>query len=378
MTKVSKRRRQVQHGRGQAVQKRQLRRKDALLDVQSPWALKGSQSNGAKSKDSKRKDGKHVQKKSLKVPFRKHDNVLLIGEGDFSFARCLLLHHPVKCIVATSFDSEQNLVAKYPHARHNLMALSNEVVTSSDKKFVMTLKDHKIIPVTEGGHIWRQGPGHATLHGIDATKLSTAHRKALEFHGSFDRIVFNFPHIGGLSTDVNRQTRANQELIRDFFTSAKPLLKSPELQKGPAQRDGRRTTNAAYEDELDELDEYESENRQNTRGQIIVTLFEGEAYADWNIRDIARSVGLRVVESFQFPWEAYPGYQHARTIGEIRTGKDRSSEGKRQGAWRGEERPARSFVFEMKEEHGNAQALSSHGKKDRRKVRKGSSDGESD
>lgn len=81
-------------------------------------------------------------------------------------------------------------------------------------------------------------------------------------------------------------------------------------------------------------------------GQILVTLFEGEPYSLWNIRDLARHCGLKVVESFRFPWSAYPGYQHARTIGEVRTGKDRADEGKRKGAWRGEEREARCYVLE--------------------------------
>lgn len=28
--------------------------------------------------------------------------------------------------------------------------------------------------------------------------------------GGFDRVVFNFPHVGGLTKDVNRQVRYNQ------------------------------------------------------------------------------------------------------------------------------------------------------------------------
>ena len=46
------------------------------------------------------------------------------------------------------------------------------------------------------------------LYNIDATKLSKAGKEVKK--GGFDRIVFNFPHVGGLTKDVNRQVRHNQ------------------------------------------------------------------------------------------------------------------------------------------------------------------------
>lgn len=78
---------------------------------------------------------------------------------------------------------------------------------------------------------------------------------------------------------------------------------------------------------------------------IIVTLFEGEPYTLWNIRDLARHSGLQVEKSFKFQAKAYPGYKHARTLGVVK-GKN----GEDGGGWRGEERPARSFVFVRKGE----------------------------
>lgn len=73
-------------------------------------------------------------------------------------------------------------------------------------------------------------------------------------------------------------------------------------------------------------------------GTVIVTLFEGEPYTLWNIRDLARHSGLEVQRSFRFQAEAYPGYSHARTLGNIEGG----------GGWKGEERPSRSYVFQHK------------------------------
>lgn len=73
---------------------------------------------------------------------------------------------------------------------------------------------------------------------------------------------------------------------------------------------------------------------------IIVTLFEGEPYTLWNIRDLARHAGLAVAESYKFQVSAYPGYKHARTLGVVKGG----------GGWKGEDRPARSYVFVRKGE----------------------------
>lgn len=73
-------------------------------------------------------------------------------------------------------------------------------------------------------------------------------------------------------------------------------------------------------------------------GTVIVTLFEGEPYTLWNIRDLARHSGLEVQRSFRFQADAYPGYAHARTLGNIEGG----------GGWKGEERLSRSYVFQRK------------------------------
>ncbi len=50
-------------------------------------------------------------------------------------------------------------------------------------------------------------------YGVDATKLGKAGGdgggKEVK-RGGFDKVVFNFPHVGGLTKDVNRQVRHNQ------------------------------------------------------------------------------------------------------------------------------------------------------------------------
>ncbi|PQE10384.1 hypothetical protein CJF32_00000907 [Rutstroemia sp. NJR-2017a WRK4] len=203
------------------------------------------------------------------IPFSPRDSILLIGDGDLSFASSLISHHKAQHLTATVYeDSLPTLREKYPHVDEN-------------------------IKVIEEG-------GGAIKYGVDATKMKAwTTGKNGRGEGVMDRIFFNFPHVGGKSTDVNRQVRYNQELLVAFFQRALPSL-SP--------RHG---------------------------ASIIVTLFEGHPYTLWNIRDLGRHAGLEVERSFRFQAGAYPGYRHARTLGMVRGG----------GGWKGEEREARSYVF---------------------------------
>lgn len=98
-------------------------------------------------------------------------------------------------------------------------------------------------------------------------------------------------------------------------------------------------------------------------GSIIVTLFEGEPYTLWNIRDLARHSGLQVERSFRFQASAYPGYHHARTLGVVR-----SRTGEVGGGWKGEDRAARSYIFVNKDADGPP--LPSAGQKRTKRPRK--------
>ena len=253
----------------------------------------------------------------------------------------------------------ETLESKYPHAQETIVKLnqSAQLYDVLNKQQYLTSKDGSpdgdegpwegfspSPPISSKvGEHSDQGVGStaAVLCGIDATKLSSAHKKALRPYSPFTKIVFNFPHVGGLSTDVNRQVRYNQELLVGFFKAAKPLLSSPAR---PARLPVYQNDDTADFDDMSE--DVSHSNHGAVDGQMLVTLFEGEPYTLWNIRDLARHCGLKIVESFKFPWSAYPGYQHARTMGDINTGLDRSDHGKRKGAWRGEERDARCYVLE--------------------------------
>lgn len=72
--------------------------------------------------------------------------------------------------------------------------------------------------------------------------------------------------------------------------------------------------------------------------------------------------------SFRFRADAYPGYKHARTLGNV--------EGERGGKWRGEEREARTFIFEAGDAARTSQNSGGIGAGKKRK--KGGKDSDSD
>lgn len=239
------------------------------------------------------------------VPFGEYEHVLLVGEGDFSFTRSLVVENGCANVTATSYDSESEVREKYP----DFESINDELSDLSP-------------PV----------PIH---HGIDATKLSSYKQLRCtredededdQGEDGWDVICFMFPHTGGLSTDVNRQVRANQALLVSFFKSCLETT-------NPKQR-LQILASQVHKNHPSPLRPRSQFLRMG--GRIIVTLFEGEPYTLWNVRDLARHAGLKVAESWKFDWSQYPGYKHVRTLGMIEGG----------GAWKGEDREARTFVFE--------------------------------
>lgn len=124
--------------------------------------------------------------------YSSNHQMLLVGEGDFSFSLCLALAFgSASNICASSLDSYVDVIQKYKRAKSNLDNL---------KKL-----------------------GACILHGVDATTM--------EFHPDlgtrkFDRIIFNFPHAGFYGKEDNDLLIGmHRSLVRDFFRNVSGMLR---------------------------------------------------------------------------------------------------------------------------------------------------------
>jgi 25S rRNA (uracil2634-N3)-methyltransferase len=260
--------------------------------------------------------------------------------GNFSFAHSLLLLEPPvvtpNLIIATSYDSEATALEKYPD-----------------------LMEHVNFIRRRGG---------AVIFNVDATDLKKC--KDIKQTTPFDKVVFNFPHIGSGITDQGRNVRANQTLLLNFFRSVAPFLRkgtsNAPIYSGKGKlkslKSNKRRRNSSKDSDDDEdepkpdPDDNEIDNsdveselqvekvksdthhfafqeKSTSSGTILLTLRTALPYSLWCAphlgtrgKTLAPSILPRplpttpqptyaVVRSFEFHPEDYPVYEHRRTIG---------------------------------------------------------------
>ncbi|KAF8031757.1 hypothetical protein BT93_D0849 [Corymbia citriodora subsp. variegata] len=117
--------------------------------------------------------------------------ILLVGEGDFSFAGCLARSFGSAAnMVATSLDSRATLRMNYATSAINLEKI--------------------------------EGFGGTVLHEVDAHTMS---EHPILRHKSFNRIVYNFPHAGFNGPEPSSfQIELHRDLVRGFLKNAKTML----------------------------------------------------------------------------------------------------------------------------------------------------------
>ena len=144
------------------------------------------------------------------------DNVLFLGEGNFSFSASLVK----KCkrkqdfinIYASCFEKESTLLAgeTIDQTLKNLMIhqkrLNPEIIKQTEQS--NPIKDENIA--------YLQSVGCHVLHGVDAEALTQDDRLS---NLKFSMIVFMFPHVGG-KMKINR----NRKLVLNVLKSSKMFL----------------------------------------------------------------------------------------------------------------------------------------------------------
>ncbi|EPY51157.1 ribosome biogenesis protein [Schizosaccharomyces cryophilus OY26] len=125
------------------------------------------------------------------APFERNHRLLLIGEGNFSFAASLQKHHldDEAVLIATCYDTKADVELKYPDASEYIEQI-----------------------LQNGGEI---------LYDVDATKL----KQNKKFRNQkFDTILWNFPHSGKGIKDQDRNILDNQKMLLEFFKQSKEFL----------------------------------------------------------------------------------------------------------------------------------------------------------
>ncbi|CAB4305967.1 unnamed protein product [Prunus armeniaca] len=127
-----------------------------------------------------------------RMHYSSRHRILLVGEGDFSFSLSLATHFgSARNMVATSLDSQEEIDSKYSNAIGNVRELEER--------------------------------GCIVIYGVDAKQMSQHFFLSTQ---RFDRIVYNFPHVGFLfREDSYCQIQLNKRLVKGFLQNAKLLLR---------------------------------------------------------------------------------------------------------------------------------------------------------
>lgn len=142
--------------------------------------------------------------------------VLVVGDGNFSFARAFLRSNTEKiasseiAVTATSLDSREELLQMYPNSGAILDELQRGGVRVIHGVNATKLKEYPVLLTDSSAAASEDDNGTAATTASGAPLL-------------FDRIVFNFPHYAEGGSKRNK-IHLHRKLLRDFFQSAQDVL----------------------------------------------------------------------------------------------------------------------------------------------------------
>ncbi|KAH7365876.1 hypothetical protein KP509_18G050800 [Ceratopteris richardii] len=205
--------------------------------------------------------------------YNSDQHILLVGEGDFSFAASLASEFKnAPHLVATSLDS-------FGYLSLSLCAHMHTFGNEFQQRIRCSNEDPAAkVPVTFRRSLKQmEEAGVEVMHGVNIRSMVNDDRL---LHRRFDRIVYNFPHSGFLEKHAetsNAVIKRHRRLLSAFFNNASKLL-----------RPG---------------------------GEVHVTDHVRLPYTKWDIENLARSNRLQLEACPLFKRDLYDGYVNRRGAG---------------------------------------------------------------
>jgi 25S rRNA (uracil2634-N3)-methyltransferase len=203
--------------------------------------------------------------------------ILILGDGDFSFALALATQLDSDRICATSFDDLRTVLDKYNTASSNIATLTSL--------------------------------GVKVYHKIDATDLREFYNDPADpKYRFFNKIIFNFPHVGGATEE---DIAINQKLLSDFFSSARALLlHSFNTSKSDLIHHDQ--------DQMQNSSSNDNSSLKKADYEVHVALRTTAFYLKWDLEKVALQAGMKIKKIEPLNLDLYPCYTPQRTNPAVR------------------------------------------------------------
>ena len=273
-------------------------------------------------------------------------NVLVVGDGDFSFGRALCQlrskymtplsaidndantnaedsndnSHTGGSLTVTGYDSKSEALRKYA----NLKSSSNSQSTSKNKK-----NNHNNTEIEKSLRVIEKQRDATALHSIDATKLNQQLGPDSNSRPHFDVVVFNFPHSGQQRVHINRN------LMYDFFQSVKTLFLAQEESHQPSSSKPNPKSKASNG----------KQKKKPLVRQVHVTIKYQRPYIHWDIQESAKEAGFTMNAAKKFDmalWNSL-GYKHQTTVGP----QEATSQPQLMASAKAEAKLAQTWIFDF-------------------------------